>query len=748
MISKIIYNCRDCFLKNDLIELAILKGLQVYKDTPKFILESRYYLEKIIMNSNDINAIFSAIDYFKSDLLTDDIINLAIEKGYYITNESPKVIRSSFDYVNKIITQSNDVDIINSTMDFCDRSLLNGDLFRLAIKKGFHICDRFFLTEDRLLIYANILNDNYNLIEEMLIHNLDNFSIVAGIVHNCFKFIDKKDYLKRIFLFLKKNNFNSKINFETIIQVSFKNKGIIEFFMEYSSELYKNNIYGIIKELNNEFIVYLEMENLFAEEMFNYFTSVELVKIYKYLFLINKKINFKAIIDDRMLSKFVEGYNILYGKFDVEDLYEYYQLFVFHKNIICNIEFSCVPTKEIKTLKKLLKSKYDLQGLKTDNINESFIRYIYKYNKENMNSIDELKNTISYLLFDKNFEQMNNFCKRILSSNKAILLAYYVEDENIKYILKKYSIILRYFEDKVLNNNNYDSLFKIANKLNNLFIVDNSFFEDLINLVSNIEKKILTIYGNELKSNLCEVIPAENSNSEKFYSSNEELGTKGVEVNYIQYSDEKYFLQHIMNRFCTGRVFGEITDWKNPRLVGKTYICLSLIFNEIESNFSYGLIPSVNTVTLLFNDFVSSNLKMFSSCDLGSFAPSNCNEIDYANWKVDCFPTKIIADKIKNNSLCEYIMLRENPDGSILYPCGVKVVGDMPTKEEIDAAAYLGIPLIKLQKTRKKKKENIAEIKKSMDNYRFNADENKVLETFESNLSILFNQEKAFERKR
>ena len=77
-----------------------------------------------------------------------------------------------------------------------------------------------------------------------------------------------------------------------------------------------------------------------------------------------------------------------------------------------------------------------------------------------------------------------------------------------------------------------------------------------------------------------------------------------------------------------------------------------------------------------------------------------------------------------------------------MYPCGVKVVGDNPTQAEIDVAAYLGVPLIKIHKIREKEFSESLDAKASVD-FNFNVGD---LDTIDEIFDILGNTNNRFKR--
>ena len=62
---------------------------------------------------------------------------------------------------------------------------------------------------------------------------------------------------------------------------------------------------------------------------------------------------------------------------------------------------------------------------------------------------------------------------------------------------------------------------------------------------------------------------------------------------------------------------------------------------------------------------------------------------------------KVISDTYGGeNGYNEYVMYREDSNGNIIYPSAVLITGIEPNESEIKAAAYLGVPLVKINKSK------------------------------------------------
>ena len=87
----------------------------------------------------------------------------------------------------------------------------------------------------------------------------------------------------------------------------------------------------------------------------------------------------------------------------------------------------------------------------------------------------------------------------------------------------------------------------------------------------------------------------------------------------------------------------------------------------------------------------------------------------------------------KSNKFSEYVVYREDAFGNQIYPCGILVSGNKPNRYEINAAAYLDIPLIKLLPVKKKTLPNIIEYEDEIINNEAIDTLNNVIKIFKRN---------------
>ena len=338
----------------------------------------------------------------------------------------------------------------------------------------------------------------------------------------------------------------------------------------------------------------------------------------------------------------------------------------------------------------------------------------------NRDSEDDIKNIIYQLLCGIRY---HDFYQLSFSSRDLIVLRDKINDDNIKEELSCYILLLNYLEQ-------FDgmSISELTNSL--LMIIENITKSDSIaiiySIIGNFVKRIKEIIAQELKESLTNFDTLEygvyedlgyKKLKDMFKASNETIydeDISGRSVDYIELCGLDYVsLVHVMNAFGTG---GTIKDFKNPRIIGKTYICLSGISNENVMYASSGEPVSdkqVNNVLLLFDSFEQDQFFMESNTDLFTEGEKNSLVVEFESVS-KFLPIKNLIASSPSDEMSEITLFRESDNGKHLYPKAVLMRGEKPTNEEIDAAAYLGIPLVYVnieaytRKYRKNKNDRVA----------------------------------------
>ena len=691
-------------IKEEVYDIFKERNMLYSSDFSNTILDNFEYLQTLIIESTNPDVIKSVVDNINIKFLTDELINKAIGNGYYMSYETPEIIKSNLNYVYKMLNYGKSIRAVLSVINYIDSSMLTEEIIDVALDKG------YYLTAET----PSIIRNNIKYMKK-LVNNMKKNNIVIDV-----NFYDRDNFVNPFKIkekvTLEYGGYN--VLEKDVVPISdFEIDEIIKNDFNYCDDDYKDKLKNIFRVIRNVVGVYYEIDNLFLKEMFEFYDENEILKMYKYLFLINKRIDFATILKTGQMEQFKAGYKAIYGNFDIEDLYEYYQKYLKNQKLICSINFDNISKEKVLLLKKVFLSKYSDINFKEVNLDE-YSQLVYNRNKDNMYDIDSVRNTICLLLFNNQYNDLKDFYKNVLSYNKVLSLISSIKNEKIKYVLKKYAVFLRFFEEKIYDNNDYIELKNMAMKLNELFLENNEIYNYIYELFDNMKKNALTLYGIELNEHLGKLDDINDSkdvvySKGKYVASNEKLNVDSVAVDMVDYYEETYFLQHIMNYNSNLWKETDITVWKNPILIGKAYICLSLFDNNTEQweqNSNH-----INYVTLLFNRVVPKNLRIIGNSDLTTYAKNNSTDLGQLTPSEFMSFRDILASMSSSGlSHTEYVVLRENEDGSIIYPCGVKVVGDKPTQAEIDVAAYLGVPLIKVHKILKKTNDQVVEINENV----------------------------------
>lgn len=639
-------NCAESILDTKLLELAISKGYVYNHRTKDFVKNNRYLLEYALNNVDSIeedstqNAVCKFIDYCNPNILDDTLIDLAIKKGYSISNLTPKIISNNREYVIRIIENTDDPNVLY----FIPLDILTVDDIYQIIKRNSIFLTRYFYRVELLQNAEKLFKEEYeSTINEM-------------------KDKEKIDKLK--------NKFGYTIALIYHDHFIFSDKFIKTLGFENACRLFK---YTILSKwsINIESILKNNIDNL----------------VYAYTFIINKDIN---NLDMVLFLKFINFY-YRFGNV-INTLIRNHKIGEYRSNLLRLIDN--IFAFEITSVKGL------------SNINQMIFEENRKFllKREDSNSFqrircdilgEDFKERICLLLTDHTLQATNTFLSEIMNSYKAKKMYLQLKDSSIKRLLQNYANLFDFLEF-VINNNDVLELKRILEILNDYSVNNPDKINILIDNFKYIEKNIKSIYGYEANSSLTKLSQLKNGSNvkiskNKYTSHNTVAGESliGRTVDYIELNDEAYFFTHAMN-FC-GKD-GKISDFKHPRLIGKAYICLSAISSLHKLDKDLYTINSVNDVILLFDSIDPECLVSMGNDDI--FSNSNDNSLDISTNENNFDTLKATIEN--TNSYNEYVFYRENNSGKHIYPSAVLVLASEPTQYEIDAACYLNVPLVKM----------------------------------------------------
>jgi len=316
-----------------------------------------------------------------------------------------------------------------------------------------------------------------------------------------------------------------------------------------------------------------------------------------------------------------------------------------------------------------------------------FNNFDNKINSAN-NTID-LKNVICNMLFNQSYLETKKGILETGSVEKLITLKNSIEDPAINKEIDSYIIISQFF-DKVDKLEDISELQTIANSLNKE-ILDNGFNDKLLNL----NNKIMNLYNYEINQRMTDF---EEHMTSKFFDATDYTfcdGTsvkgKRVNVAHIKTGEEYNAFIHVLNAYQNASTTGNIESLIHPKFIGQAYICLTGISDE------YSRICINNgsrcSINVLYSHIPNGNLFCASNRDTGISARENSKNV-YTRLPKNMMPFRRLVRNTEVHGCETYNEYDVYRDG--LLPSGIAFMDVQPTQEEINAAAYLGVPLVQI----------------------------------------------------
>lgn len=371
-------------------------------------------------------------------------------------------------------------------------------------------------------------------------------------------------------------------------------------------------------------------------------------------------------------------------------------------------------------------SEYELRNIKSLEQLHQASEKIYRVKAEAIKNMDEdafpgysynitiIKNEIVKLLTGYKYYGNETLDTIGISSNELKLLRQSIKDEQIKEELSKY-ILYMSFVDSILKIEDLKKLrvlaFRIAKYKQNSNGMDNIYFE-----IERMIERIKEIYSFEISEKLINFNQLEYGKKDN-YSKTKELFTaenkklydediSGRKVDFIELEGIDYVsLIHVLNAYGDG---GTLRDFKQPRIVGKEYICLSAI-DEIKTKIArQNKIDDEEHICLIFNNISGNPLISESSEDLYSDGDLNSLNIEL-DERENFRPIKKLIQK-NSGSHTELVFYRNSENNKSIYPTGVLTFNNPPTQSEINAAAYLNVPIVFINREKYINRTNTQEI--------------------------------------
>lgn len=687
-IMELLISKENYALDNNLIAEnindALKAGFTIDKSTP----------EVLRNNPNVIKACVEkdpkSIEYALLGSLTEENINLALAKGYMLSKTSPLHLKDNPKIVEESVKR--DVNLIN----YVHEAAVTDELLEFVVQSDYivSISSPAFLRRNPSII-AKSIRKNAKFINVALDGALTKENIYYALEHgfkldvNCSIPLAESDIMKKYIL----DNLVDK-NDQYIVN-------LIELYGVYGYIGYEN---GILKP-------YVMKE----------FGENGQTKIFKYMFLSKKLENTKIFTSERDLPFLRYLYSYISGditfdeKFDVV-LFESIQKKYDEYKELSKRVIQSEDKKAIANLIELYSNKYISQNSMNISSVSDLSNLDFKINESkknainNSNNLEKIQNIIILSLFNMNLKEFKSLLKEDINSLKCDHLLDSISDEQTRNKISKVRTILL-FAEKIILCEDMELLRQIGNQ-----IINNDI--KYTNLFKNIKDIAKSFYVQDINENVTHIDSLSENNENikifdnKYFSSEVAIGKNSGEiilgrkpVRLIEINKEATFFAHVTNAVGSK---GKITDWKHPRLVGSTHLCLSAITNNTET-ITNGVDNIDSHVILLFDKIKEGALIAFNNDDICSNTYNNDYNITIFEYNMDT-----LSKTLKNTTgYNEYVVYRENNDGTSFYPSGVMVQGDEPVQAEIDAAAYLEVPLIKLSKEIKKNKAiNIEENKR------------------------------------
>lgn len=540
------------------------------------------------------------------------------------------------------------------------------------------------------------------------------------------------EFLKR--LLEKHPEYQHNVHFKNLIQNNNINGITVYNFEKMWDFLKKEDIYNVYDEkyinliCKNIVLLYSEVDDDMEDDL----------EKKQYIERMNQSKNsFYEIIDTGNLKEFDQLINILLGDnknekdkikliLDIAPNYKKYLPLI--RDIIKQKELNIKEKYAVLDLLKFNLDYYDSNIFKSDY--EEYEREFYPEDEiiKNINSLEDLRRYM-----DICYETKISRIKKLTENDYFGEAKYMIKNEitkallNIKYFGKEsFDTIgfetssLKELRDNIKDNNLKEELSKyifFINLIDSILRIDdlqklkiiacrilefkkkNDTIYTIYNNTQNMSKRIKEIYAHEISEKLIDFNQLKENNAEGFIRENSKYTAEskmlydeditGRKVDYIELAGIDFVsLVHVLNAYGSG---GTLKDFKVPRIIGKEYICLSAI-DETRERIAETEESDEEHVSLLFSQITPDQLVSESFDDLYSYGDLNSlsiNSLRRENFRVVKKQIELNEDRHT-----EFILYRDSSNGKSIYPSGILIQNEQPTQAEINAAAYLRVPIV------------------------------------------------------
>ncbi len=429
-------------------------------------------------------------------------------------------------------------------------------------------------------------------------------------------------------------------------------------------------------------------KEIFKKEYVDTFGKSAVEEMIKYIVLGDYEIDLSKVNANNIKDiKYI--YDILKTEstFDIQLFTKIIYKFNINPNSIKDITNSNIDKDKLKLyfeFKELMIN--DIDDL--NNIEE--LLYKYENNKiEAANNVIDLKNVICNLLTNQTYFETKKGLLELANKEKLSVLKNSIKSENFNKKLDSF-IILSDFIEKIDEIDDITQLRKLAYILNKQILkygINDNYIE--------FNKKIMNFYSLELNERMTDF---NKHLTDKFYDATDFTFKDGISVNgkrvkvaHIKKGEEFNSLIHVLNAYQNGGTTGSIESIRTPKFIGQSYISLTGIsdeYNRICINYD-----SRFSTKVLYSNIPSGDLFCASNRDTGINSAANSKNI-YTRLPCNMSPFRRLVRNTETHgseTYNEFDVCRDN-----LVPSGIAFMSEEPTEEEINIAAYLGVPLVKI----------------------------------------------------
>ena len=434
---------------------------------------------------------------------------------------------------------------------------------------------------------------------------------------------------------------------------------------------------------------------IFNNDFMDMFNKEELEQIIKYIVLSDYEINFSQMIKDGNTGLIKNIYDSLNNKKEFN--LNLFVNIVYKYNLYSDI-FKELDEKFLEDNKENLKILFEHKGIEINgvdditNINQTIFDSFDRKIKSANNTLD-LKNVICNMLVNQTYLETKKGLLEAGNSEKLEVLKNSIQNPKVNKEIDSF-IILSDLLSKIDGIEDINELQRIANSINNE-ILENGVNEKW----TNYNEKIMRLYNHEINSRMTDF---REHLTDSFYDATDYTFNDGVSVNgkrvevaHINAGEEFNAFIHVLNAYRNGGIRGTVESLKHPKFIGQSYMCLTGISDE------YNRIcinrESAYEIKVLYSHIPNGDLLCASNRDTGIVACQNSKNISTRLPK-NMMPFRRLVRNTEihgSETYNEYDVFRDN-----LVPSGIAFMGEHPTEQEINAAAYLGVPLVKIDDLR------------------------------------------------